>query len=133
MNGYDDRGKVLDYHRSQETNYGGLNLGKHGEKVEMLRLDDLYQEGVFGDEGVQYIKIDVEGAEPLVIYGARRLIEDLRPMVFYEENWKKVTKEMIEMFDLSKNISQFNIRDFFLKELKYSKIEKIGSNYLALP
>lgn len=127
LNGKCDKNKPIDYHRSQETNYGGLNLGLGGEQIEMRTLDS------FGLKKFDYMKIDVEGAEKLVIYGARRTIEDYRPLVFYEENWKTLTKEMINMYNLSKNIINFNIRDFFLKELKYKTIKKVGTNYLAIP
>lgn len=127
MNAKCDKNRIIDYHRSQETNYGGLNLGIGGEHIDMITLDSLKL------DKVNYIKIDVEGAEKLVIYGARRTIEDHRPLVFFEENWKTITSDMIKMYNLSSNIINFNIKEFFLKELNYKNIEKIGSNFLALP
>lgn len=126
MSGFCD-GKPIDYHRSQQTNYGGISLGKHGEKIVMRTIDS------FDFDRVNFIKIDVEGAEKLVIWGARETIRKHRPVVFFEENWKKITNDMKSMYKLSNEIVNFDIRNFFLNELKYSDIIKIGSNYMAVP
>lgn len=44
---------------------GGLNLGRGGERVYVSTLDS------FNLSGVTFIKIDVQGAEKLVLYGAQ--------------------------------------------------------------
>lgn len=127
MNANDDVNKKLDYEKDGTSNFGGMNLGKDGEKVKMVQLDKVFL------PRVNLIKIDVEGAEKLVLYGAREIIEAYKPYVFYEKNYKKVTKEMIEMFNLSKNLINFDIKDFFIKELNYYHLENTGFNYLAVP
>lgn len=124
-----DGGIPLNY-KAANGNFGGLNLGPKGEPIEMVTLDSM--RSLFPN-GVKYIKMDVEGAEPLVIFGARRLIEDFRPYVFFEHNYKRITKEMIEMYNLSKNIVNFDMFDFFLKELNYKEIVKHDNNYYAIP
>lgn len=129
LNCNDDEGNPLDY-ECKRANFGGLNLGKDGEPVAMITLDSIRH--IFTQK-IKYIKIDVEGAESLVIHGARRLIEDFRPFVFFEHNYKTLTKDMVKMYNLSANIVNFNIFDFFLKELGYERIIKMGNNYLAIP
>ena len=41
---------------------------------------------------IRFIKIDVEGAEPLVFRGARRLLEEDRPIVLCEINPQQIAK-----------------------------------------
>ncbi len=55
-----------------------------GEVVETVTLDSLIDRA--GLTRVDLIKIDVEGAEPLVIAGARDLLARLRPAVIFECN-----------------------------------------------
>lgn len=128
-----DRGREIKYDRNEETNFGGVNLGIGGEKVKMVNLSDFVDQLDLEDRQVKLIKIDVEGAEKMVIEGAKRLIERDRPIVFFEENYKALTREMIEMFNLSDEIVKMNIRSYFKNELKYSQIIKIKENFLCIP
>ena len=135
LNGKCDQGKELDYDKTEQTNFGGVNIGLGGETIPMISIDE-FVEGLrleYNGKKVKMIKIDVEGAEQMVIYGARITIERDRPIVFYEDNYKKLTKDMIEMFNLPNEIINFNIYKYFKDELQYSKIEKIKENYLCIP
>jgi FkbM family methyltransferase len=128
MNKYCDKGRILDYNITQETNFGGQSLGEDGESVDMRYLD------YYNFENVSLIKIDVEGAEKIVISGAIETIKKNRPVVFYEDFApKRLTKEMISMFNLPSDIINFDIEKFFLTELKYSSLVRVGDNYLCLP
>ena len=120
------RHRKLDYDKDSVTNFGGLNLGPDGEKVNMRTLDSIFM------PKINFIKIDVEGAEKLVIYGARKLIEAYKPLVFYEQNYKTITAEMIDMFKLSKKLINFDLKEFFIRDLEYSHLHKVGANYLAI-
>jgi len=51
-------------------------------KVRVLKLDDLFAHGLIGSPSV--IKIDVEGAELLVLRGAKELLERCQPTLFLE-------------------------------------------------
>jgi FkbM family methyltransferase len=54
---------------------------EHGEvSVPAVSLDQ------FADKNVSYVKIDVEGWEPYVLAGGRKLLAKLRPQVFMEWN-----------------------------------------------
>lgn len=153
MNGFEDRVKVfrnavghtncqttlnatlgnrqIDYNDTvKRSNFGGLNLGPAGESVKMVSLDSMRDQF---PNGVKYIKMDVEGAEPLVILGAKKLITDFRPFVLFEHNARTITPEMIMMYNLSDDVVNFNIFDFFLKELKYNKIKQYEDNFYAIP
>ena len=63
-----------------KTNYGDNRLfGKgKGVGVEMVKLDD-----VIGEK-VDLIKIDTQGYEPMVIAGARKIIEKFKPAIVFE-------------------------------------------------
>jgi len=52
------------------------------EKVEIVPLDTLHDQGVF--KKVEVMKIDVEGFELFVLKGARKLIDRWRPILFVE-------------------------------------------------
>ncbi len=58
-----------------------------------LRLNTLLSSMASPD----FIKIDVEGAELLVLQGARKIIEEVRP-VFYIEVGESVSVEVFELF-----------------------------------
>lgn len=70
------------------------SVGKHSYReveIEAVTLDTFVRER---DLSVQFIKIDVEGAEKMVLDGARQLISDQRPCLMVE-----VTKDNAEVFD----------------------------------
>jgi FkbM family methyltransferase len=58
--------------------------GHEGEEVQVEALDELLEEN--GIERVDAIKIDVEGAEELVLHGAIRCLTSQRPIVIFEFN-----------------------------------------------
>jgi hypothetical protein len=51
--------------RHAPINYGGMNLGKGGEVAQAITLDSL------GLTGISFIKVDVQGAEQLTLFGAQ--------------------------------------------------------------
>jgi len=122
----------IKYDDTHVRNYGGVSLGIDGEKIDMISIDSLYTESEESKEDekqISLIKIDVEGAEQLVIYGARRTIIKHHPVIFYEDNWKKLTHEMKESLNLSEQIMSFDIAKF-LKKVGYSQPIKVQDNWL---
>jgi len=81
--------------------------GSDGEEVQIEKLDQVLEENGIG--GVDAIKIDVEGAEALVLQGAIRCLTTRRPIVIFEFN-----PRCAERFGLS----PYAARDF-LKSLGY--------------
>lgn len=65
-------GKQVTYDGVNSINFGGLSLGHGSHKVPMITVDSL-------DMDVNFILMDVEGAEPLVFYGSQNTIRKCRP------------------------------------------------------
>lgn len=115
----------IDYTDSKLRNFGGLSLGEGGEKIDMLSIDSLHL------PQVDVIKADVEGAEQLVIYGARKTIEKYKPIIVYEKNWKSITPEMEKTLGLSDTFKFFNIEEFLVSVgYDQSKLGIIDDNYI---
>lgn len=68
-------------------NRGGAQIGKGGESMEIITLDSLDL------PGLDFMKIDVEGAEGLVIQGASETLKKYKPMVFFEHNAVRINPE----------------------------------------
>ena len=65
-------------------NKGGLGIGQGGESINIVTLDSLNL------PGLDFLKIDVEGAEGLVIRGAAETIKKYKPTIFFEHNYQTI-------------------------------------------
>ena len=120
----DNVGKSIEYGTTKRFNLGGLQIGTGGEEIETMTVDSLNL------TECDYIKIDVEGFEPLVLMGAEETIRKFKPTILFESNHKVISKEMAEKFGLSYPVaSSFDI----LKSYGYKEIKLIDGlwNYLA--
>jgi FkbM family methyltransferase len=114
----------FEYEDDRAFNYGGLQLGQGGQKALMRTLDS------FQFEDVRLLKVDAEGTEPLVLWGARDLIRRCRPLILFERNAKTVTDSMQSMIDIPAEVRDFRIEDY-ASTLGYdSPISLGGENYL---
>lgn len=118
----------LVYDIDRYVNYGGLSLGIGGDEVDMISIDEYLQDK---NIPINYMKIDVEGSEKLVIIGAKQTIEKYRPVILYEKNHCTLTKDMISSMYLTDNEINFNIEEY-LESLNYN-IKIIGFDVLATP
>lgn len=111
-----------------KNNYGAVQLGKGGPMVEMITIDSLNL------KRVDLIKVDIEGSEPLMFYGASNTIRTYKPIIIFEHNHLKLNDDMIEIMKPSIDVQNFNIVQF-CKTLGYNKIIEIetGGNYVLLP
>lgn len=87
---YDGYNCKVEYDTDKILNYGGIGLGKNGESVDMISIDSLNL------TKCDYIKIDVEGAEILVLMGANETIQKFKPLIWFEQTDKTVSEEMKE-------------------------------------
>jgi FkbM family methyltransferase len=112
----------------ETNNYGAVQLGKGGPMVEMITIDSLDL------KRVDLIKVDIEGSEPLMFYGAKNTIYRCRPIIIFEHNHVKLNDETIKIMGISKEVQNFNIVQF-CKDLGYNKIIEIegGGSYVLLP
>lgn len=55
-----------------KKNYGGLSIGAGGEEAEAIALDSL------NIQNVSFIKVDVQGAEHLMLFGAQVGVREYR-------------------------------------------------------
>jgi FkbM family methyltransferase len=122
---YDGYNCTIDYNNTNRSfNYGGIGLGENGEKINMISIDSLEL------DRCDYMKIDVEGAEILVLMGAINTIKKYKPAIFFEHTDKNVSVEMKRSMNITFEIP--NIFDF-LKNIGYNNIIMVDdNNYLAI-
>jgi hypothetical protein len=118
----------LEYYTDKTMNYGGVQLGKDGEHVDMITIDSLNL------PNCHYIKVDVEGAEILVLFGAIETIRKYKPIIMFEyfanSNEKVVTSEMKETLHIDFHLP--HVYEFLINE--GYRIEHIDyGNKLAIP
>ena len=63
-------------------------------------------------QNVSAMKVDVEGAEPLVFYGARETIRRCKPVILFEKNTMTLNEEVMKCLNIDVNVFSFNIIDF---------------------
>lgn len=116
--------RQIDYGVDQRFNLGGLQVGHGGEEIEIKCIDCL------AIPKVDYMKIDVEGFEPLVIMGAEKTIESDKPVISFEHNHKSISKSVLN--DLG--LKSIKSTEEMLKDFGYqiNSIDNQG-NFLALP
>lgn len=69
----------IEYGSENIHNFGGMNIGNGSVEVKMITIDSLNL------ENVDYMKIDVEGAESLVLLGAAETIKKFKPVICFED------------------------------------------------
>ncbi|KAF8062713.1 hypothetical protein HT031_004043 [Scenedesmus sp. PABB004] len=95
-------------------NYGGMHLGAGGEPVRAIALDSLNL------TGVSLIKVDVQGAEKLMFYGARDTIKRNKPVVAFETNADFMADAVAKTLSVPPEVLAFSIADY-LKSLGYTQ------------
>jgi FkbM family methyltransferase len=70
-------------------NKGGLGIGSGGESINICTLDSLNL------PGLDFMKIDVEGAEGLVLEGASETIKKYKPVIFFEHNSQRIDPKVL--------------------------------------
>jgi len=102
-------------------NKGGMGIGSGGEQMNVTTLDS------FNLPGLDFIKIDVEGAEGLVIAGGRETILKYKPIVCFEHNYRLTNPDHVGL-----TIEEVGTGFQGLTALGYRRFEYLDcDNYLA--
>ncbi len=102
-------------------NKGGLRIGKGGEKIKLTTLDSMNL------PGLDFMKIDVEGAEGLVIMGAKETIKKFNPVIVFEHNYQRIEPTDVGLKYIPTPFEE-------LVKLGYKRFEYIDwDNYIAIP
>jgi FkbM family methyltransferase len=110
----------ISYGGESAFNLGGIGFGKGGEQISTVTIDSLNL------QNCNFIKLDLEGAEPLALSGAIETIKKFYPAILFEHNYQQLSDELYQDFGASKKTS-FEI----LFSLGYT-ISPVGiDNYLA--
>jgi len=84
-------------------------LDAHGIIVPAVTLDDLVAEA--GPRSVSLVKIDVQGAEMLVLEGAKRMLGKMRPPLFVEVDDRNLVDMGSSAHALVAHLEQAGYRD----------------------
>lgn len=113
--------------KNDPVHYGAVHIGTGKTVVNMVTIDSLNL------NKVSAIKVDVEGAEPLVFYGAQKTIKKYKPVIVFEYNDNKVSKDMIKTLKLDNKTARFNIIDY-CRSLGYKDMYELHiDDYMLVP
>lgn len=118
----------VDFCAARPQNFGGRAIGAGTEEVQMRPLD------AFHFKDIRLLKVDVEGSEPLVFWGAKDLIARERPFIWFERNNKVISTETENVLQLPDEVKNFDVVDYCVKKLGYPSVVPIGGpNYMCCP
>lgn len=102
-------------------NKGGIGIGKGGEEIMITTLDN------YELPGLDFMKIDVEGAEGLVIQGGKETIQKYKPVICFEHNCQQIEPSTVDLKHVPTPFEE-------LVKLGYKRFEYLDwENYLAFP
>jgi FkbM family methyltransferase len=113
--------------KTDKVNYGHIRLGKKGQKVKIKTIDSMKF------DKVDIMKVDVEGAEPLVFYGAKKTIKKFMPIIVFERNEYGVSKDMIEEMKLKPSVYKFDILKYAISLGYITLINIFPDDYVLIP
>lgn len=97
----------IDYEQSW-VNIGDLSIGYGGEKVKIIKLDNLLDEV----DTVNFLKLDIQGYELFVLKGAFQILSVHKPDIFIEIEDHQLAKFDITRGELISYIKSFGYRIF---------------------
>jgi len=149
----DKAGEAVFYHLAEREAWSGLQKQKYPTtaepveiQVELKRLDDIIKT----DSQVDFIKIDVEGAEFEVLKGAESTIKRCQPVIFFEhakvhnENYETTPDRLhdflvgtcgLEIWDLqlSKNFERNEFVEVYESSFATEYDRNAQTNFVAKP
>lgn len=130
-----DQNGLIDFYLADTIGYSGIKITDAAKQagplkkiqVQVKMLDEIIPES----EPVDFIKIDVEGAEYLVLKGAVNTIRRNQPYIIfeYERHAEKYGTQPEELFDFLNNLGLdiWNLEYFLTNKLPFSKAEFIAT------
>lgn len=104
-----DKREKLYFAHAENMNSGGIFMNKEkrnsGHEVQALTLDEFVHENKIN--GIDLIKIDVEGFELNVLKGAADTLQNLRPLIFAEVDEKNLQRQGTDAATLISFIRSF--------------------------
>jgi FkbM family methyltransferase len=110
------------YENTNNTcNFGGTCIGKGGESVKALVLDNI------GHENIGFIHCDAQGSENFIFSSGKEFIKKHRPVIFYGNNSKYpesryLYNNVCKYYPEYKDESVFDIEHYCIVTLGYSKV-----------
>jgi FkbM family methyltransferase len=101
-----------------DCNFGGIGLGKDGENIKMTTIDNMNL------PNIGFIHCDAQGSENFIFSKACETIKRDRPVILFENNEKYAEflfNNVCNSYPEYKENSTFNIQDYCMNELNYSK------------
>lgn len=132
-----DRGGTARFyhHDDQENSYSlGGGGGVAYEEVSTVTLDAVAAE--LNLQRIDFIKLDVEGAEELVFRGGRRTLEQHRPLLLFEVNPQAAARLDLAPEGGCQVLTELNYRFFRLDDYSNLQVADLTSefgNLLAVP
>lgn len=117
----------LEYTGTKKIDYGGVRLGIGGPKIKIMTIDSMKL------TNLSSMKVDVEGAEPLVFYGAQETIKKFKPYIAFEKNYQILKSDSMDALKLTPEILNFDIIKF-VESIGYKCILEIKlDNFMLFP
>lgn len=106
------------YLKNNKSNPTGhyINTKKYGDKILGITLDNFLQES---KKKISLIKIDVEGAEGLVVEGSKKIIKKYKPAIYLEYSPERLKK--YNSFDPLYFLSKYNYEFHIESKNKFEK------------
>ena len=113
---------------SKLINYGGRQIGVGGESITMKTLDS------FKITNLSLLKVDAEGSEPLVFWGAKETIAREKPVIFGEDK-QKLPLAALNAMKVKDEVRRFDVRKWAVEELGYTVLVPNGwtIDFILLP
>ncbi|HZP06534.1 MAG TPA: FkbM family methyltransferase [Terracidiphilus sp.] len=121
-------GQSFSYGNGAPVNLGGIQIGVGGQECPLIRIDDVEQ---IRKSSVAYVKMDVEGAEPLVIQGMENTLKTNRPVFLYEERQdRQLAAETLDALHVAPG-QIFSVTAFL--QARGYQIHTVALDCLAIP
>lgn len=128
---------VYENDNHQPINIAGLPLGKGGESIELITIDEMRL------DDIGFIHCDAQGSENFIFYSGKETIRKNRPVIYFEDNTRSTNRESQTLCNVVNNsyignnsinlkASQFDLVDYCFNELKYSQIIRMSPTDILL-